>query len=487
MSIYQLKRKGAASTSNKESQPARVRALAVPRRPGEFVQDSAGDVAIIFGLMATTLFMLIGGAVDLGRWLNARDHTMSAIDSAILAGGRTLQTRTPNQSTAQAQAAAVAMAQRYYNQAVTSRIPVKAGSDTVSFSVVDNGTALLASGNAEISTPFMSFAGIKTLPLLNKTGSDAQKAILAQDGNVEVAVMMDTSGSMNETTNSGNTKMFDMRLAVKDLVDIVVADDQSKWSSRVALVPFSNEVRLPAAWKNAIVAANAPTTVANTSSNNNAQPFQLITKTTQVCVGERTGLQKYTDAAPGVGAYVANIYNSSGNCAQTAAEEVVPLSNNKTMLKARVDAMDYRGGTAGQIGTAWAYYMLSDKWSAMSGAWAPQAKLKKFAVLMTDGQFNYVYDSLGRGVGDTTGANGAKSPTQAVALCTAMKADGILVYTIGFAVGSNSIAVNTLTACASDDPQNSGRKLFTNAADGNAVRAAFRSIGLEISKLRLSL
>jgi len=50
--------------------------------------NRSGNVAILFGLIAVVLMLTIGAAVDIGRWLNARDQTLAAIDSAVLAGAR---------------------------------------------------------------------------------------------------------------------------------------------------------------------------------------------------------------------------------------------------------------------------------------------------------------------------------------------------------------------------------------------------------------
>ena len=57
-----------------------------------FWADRSGNVAIVFALTAIVLMLAIGAAVDVGRWLHARDQTVAAIDAAVLAGGRALQT-----------------------------------------------------------------------------------------------------------------------------------------------------------------------------------------------------------------------------------------------------------------------------------------------------------------------------------------------------------------------------------------------------------
>jgi Flp pilus assembly protein TadG len=470
MSTIQVKRIVSASAPNSEGPQGLVRGLRCRDRLADFAQDAAGDVAILFGLMATALFMLMGGAVDLGRWLNARDHTLMAIDAAVLAGGRTLQTNGGNQ------ADAIAMAKRYYDEAIKTRIPVQ--NDTVVFTVVDGGKSVLATGSAEIKTPFMGFGGIVKLPLFKADGTESQKATLANaQQNVEIAMMLDTSGSM-----SGD-KLGDMKDAAKDLVDIVVWADQSKYKSRIAIVPFSGDVRVPAAWKTAVTDPAWPATRTNPAGS--SKPAYKKT----VCVAERTGTNKSTDVVAGPGNYVMHTYTSDGDCSQDSADNtVVPMSSDKVMLKQKITNLDLGGGTAGHIGTAWAYYMLSPNWANIVGSTSAAVayntpKTLKVAILMTDGEYNYTFDSQGRPT-DKSGsnANGTSSAGQALAICTQMKGNNnnIQVYTVGFDLGGNTTAINTLKNCASDLSK------FYNAANAEQLKAAFRDIALKVSTLHLT-
>jgi Flp pilus assembly protein TadG len=471
--------RGKWNTSTSAPQPGEGRSglgrsERVRERIASFAQDTAGDVAILFGLMTMAMFMLIGAAVDIGRWLNARDQTIAAIDSAVLAAGRTLQTNSGNQTEA------IAMAQRYYAEAIKGRLALK--SDTVSFSVVDNGTAVQATGNAEIRTPFMGLAGIRDLPLLKNTGAEHSKSILAVGGNaelnIEISMMLDTSGSMGE-----GSKMTDMKDAAKDLVNIVVWADQSQYKSRVALVPFSGDVRIPGAWYGQVTDPTWPSSRTKTSGSKNYTYNRASN-----CVSERTGSNKHTDVAAGPGNYVMNVYTSNGNCSQYSSDnEVVPLTNNKDLLLSKIGSLDLGGGTAGHIGTAWAYYMLSPNWAPlMATDNKPVAystpKTQKIAILMTDGEYNYTYDNTGvptNSKGANGSANGNSSAGQAIATCNQMKQSGIEVYTVGFDLGDNQTAINTLKNCATDDSK------AYSAANGEELKAAFRAIALKISQLYL--
>ncbi|MFT3733327.1 MAG: pilus assembly protein [Hyphomicrobium sp.] len=439
-----------------------------------FKAETQGSITMTFGLTMLVLCAMVGLAVDYARFINARSQTIEATDAAVLAGARALQSNGGDQTAAQT------VAQTYYTQATKNRIQVVPGSDTINFIVTDNGTAMQTQGNVKVATPFMHLAFLgtdkgKTLPLLRADGSDYSKAVLAVGGNgetnLEVSMMLDITGSMS------GQKLTDMKSAASDLVNIVVWSDQSEYTSKIAIVPFAYDVRLP------------------------TSAFKLATgttKTTSPCVVERTGTQKYTDAAPKSGQYVM-VHSSASNkvtptCDLSSSEELLPLTSDKTALLAKISGLQTEGSTAGHVGTAWAWYMLSPSWSSLwSSSSTPAAygtdKLKKIAILMTDGEYNTSYTSYGYPVSELISgtkvtckgsANTDCSAAQAVAQCTAMKAKGIEVYTVGFQLGGSQLAINTLSSCATDADH------FYNSSTGDALKAAFRDIALKISSLYLS-
>jgi hypothetical protein len=104
---------------------------------------------------------------------------------------------------------------------------------------------------------------------------------------------------------------------------------------------------------------------------------------------------------------------------------------------------------------------------------------------MTDGEYNTQYDSNGVSANQNAtscpqAANGC-STDQARALCTAMKAKGIVIYTVGFDLGGNQTAIDTLTQCATDPA-----KFYNAANDGSQLQQAFTDIALKLSSLYLS-
>lgn len=448
-------------------------------RVRRFPGDTQGGVAVTFSLMLVALCLFVGAAVDLGRWLQARHQTLAAMDAAVLAGGRMLQLNDKDVEGARE------TAQRYYQENVKGRTPVV--EDTISFDAVDDNTAFAAKGNAYLETAFLSFAHIPKLPLLDTSAAKYSKAVLRAGGTsndaVEISMMLDVTGSMS------GSKIKDLKTAATDLVNIVISDSTNANPVRVAMVPFSDGVRLPSSANSK--ARGTPKSSVKLSYKSGKSTVSVTYYPTE-CVVERTGSNKYTDAAPGTGKYVMTLFNNdgsggkSGKCSLSKNDEVVPLTSDKALLKTRIANLDLAGMTAGQIGTAWAWYTLSPNWNTLWSASAAASGYgtgtRKIAILMTDGEYNTQYDSNGVSTslsGSGSAANG-DSATQARSVCTAMKAKGITVYTVGFALGKNSAAIATLNHCATDP------SMAYTPESGSELQQAFRDIALKISQLYLT-
>lgn len=222
-----------------------------------------------------------------------------------------------------------------------------------------------------------------------------------------------------------------------------------------------------------------------TNADGDRRMFEIST-----CVSERTGTNAYTDVAPSTSPlgrlYLANL----NTCPGTA---IVPMSTNRTSLKATIDGLVATGSTAGQIGAAWGWYMLSPNFaylwpSASQPAAYTQADVLKVLVYMTDGDFNTAYcnnvlsnDSQGSN-SDQINCNATNGdPTaQAQSICTAAKAKGIIIYTVGFQVSAGSPAETFIKGCATDADH------VYLPTSGTLLKDAFAAIGRDITKLRLS-
>jgi hypothetical protein len=340
-------------------------------------------------------------------------------------------------------------------------------------------------------------------------------------------MMLDVTGSMC----SPCTKIQAVQSAAKDLIDIVVWSDQSQYYSHVALAPFAEAVNVGTVL--APLVRGIPTvntsatpqtfTTAAVLNDVTQQPTKQWIKYSKAssgtntwvisdkCVTERTGAQAYTDAAPtGTSSYVGKGYFGTsmttscpiGNYTDTEVNSIQPLSTDTTMLKRRIDKLVSGGSTAGHLGTAWAWYLLSPNWntalrlafptSFAAGPYSDlttlnskgQPKLRKIAVLMTDGDYNINYCKGTEALNSyqtpeiKCNSENGLSQNQAGTLCTAIKNAKIEVYTIGFEVSSAAKAF--LTSCATDASH------YYDATTEVALQAAFRDIALKIATLRLT-
>lgn len=204
------------------------------------------------------------------------------------------------------------------------------------------------------------------------------------------------------------------------------------------------------------------------------------------CVTERA-TDTYTDAPPTTTLLGPSYHSStSGACDSGFNQSFTPLTSNRDTLFAQSDLMDDWNTTAGHLGTAWAWYLLAPSWGYLwpnaestPSAYGAENTLK-VAVLMTDGVYNVQFCN---GVVDSTidtCDSVDSSTTQARALCTAMKAQGIIIYTVGFNIANNSSPAITMEQCATDSSK------YFRPATGEELIEDFAEIGQNISALRLS-
>ena len=519
-------------------------------------RNKAGSVGMLFGLSVIPVTAFVGLAVDFGRVYAVKSQTQSALDAAALAAGRVAQVDkvdTLNKASAAASA--------YFDKAKPSGVVTS----TLQFSPDAGLTQFSVTATSWVRTPFLGVihawthkSGTEAAPTgckgnyfgcvgLTTTATAAlcpsTSCIGTSSGgsNIEVSLMLDVTGSMC----SPCSKIDAVKKAAKDLIDIVVWDDQSQYTSRVALAPFADAVNVGTT----LAPLVRGTVTANNSTGSGSSGPQLFTSTSVLndvtnqptkkwikfnsvngsnsggcttsgtdnctwqihtkCVTERIGTHAYDDTAPNpatantlVGkGYFSNSATSGCSVADYADPEVnliMPMTKDKTALKARIDKLSTGGSTAGHLGTAWAYYLLSPNWNSLfpaTSAAGPYSdltvynskgmpKLRKIAVLMTDGDYNINYckgteaQNSDQSPDIKCNSENGKSQPQASSLCSALKTAKIEVFAVGFQV--SAAAKTFLTSCATDASH------YYDATTDVALQAAFRDIALKIATLRLT-
>lgn len=216
---------------------------------------------------------------------------------------------------------------------------------------------------------------------------------------------------------------------------------------------------------------------------------------TSTCVWERGGTAKFTDAAPGPGRYlehqqawfVEDRNRSDGGYWQVGhpnrsgswyrgnecrASRPIALTNNRNTLNNHVNSLNAGGGTAGHLGVAWSWYLVSEFWDGVfTGSSAPmkysEPDSSKVVILMTDGEFN----------AEILPQQGS-SNTQARALCDRMKQSAVKVYAV--ALQAPRAGREVLRYCAS------GPEFYFEPNSAAELTDAYRKIATSISDLRIS-
>ncbi len=434
---------------------ARVLASSSLRR---LIIDREGSIGIIFAAMIIPVTATIGMAVDLGQAVKVKTELQTTLDAAALAAGREYQTTSDT-------GAAEAKAREHFAAALPHDVTAE-----ITRAVVDEENAAVEiAATASVDTSFLAMIGFDKLAI--SLNSSAGTGLSGSSKDLEVSLMLDITGSMCQPCS----KITDLKVAAKDLIQSLLPNADAADHARIAIVPFSETVRPGNDVLESII-GTPPAAKQIRGSDGRRRTYTLSS-----CVSERLGDDAFTDATPGTGSYAGPVYTTNGSCLPSST--VLPLTNDKSDLDARIDSLSASGYTAGQIGTAWAWYAISPNWADIwpmgSEPAAYSDNVMKVAVLMTDGEYNTDYR---QGVQTRTvgGApDNGSSDEQARQMCEAMKASGITVYTVGFQL-TDANAVETMSQCASGD------SYAFLAGDGSQLRQAFRDIAFRLSDLRLT-
>lgn len=423
-------------------------------------RDDSGSVALIFALSCVVLMLLTGLAVDTARYQNLASRMQQALDGASLAAARLLSD--PKMTNEDISERATA-----YFQAATQTFGVDPSAISPLNIMIDRtDSSIEVLGKVEVPALFGSFANLPALRVIN------QKSKVVFDMTaVELAMVLDITGSMN----TGN-KLNDLKVAAKDVVDTLFDGALNDTGVRIAIAPYSASVNageLAAAVSSAGAAAACPSKPKKGDPCLDAGGLAMDT-----CVIERTGANAATDAAP-LGANALPVMSSppAGNY-KCPPSTVLPLLDRteRDTLKNNIDAYLATGSTAGHIGTAWGWYLLSPSWaSVLPPESAPKAygdkHVQKNMIIMTDGEFNTSYT----GAADQT----ADSYAYFDNLCAGAKAAGITIYTVGFNLNVAE-ALSHLESCASSPAQ------FYDAKTGAQLKDAFKDIANKLGNLRVA-
>jgi Flp pilus assembly protein TadG len=426
-----------------------------------FLGDRRGNFAVIFALTITPIAIAAAASVDISRAYIVETRLKAALDAAALAVGTA--SGMTNQQVQQ-------IAQAYFDANYPEDVLGVPGTVIVS----DSQTTVDISVKAQLPTVIMGLVGIDSL----EVGATSQ--VKRHGKKLEIVLVLDNTGSMNQ-----GGRMTVLKQAAKDLIDTVAAAAVTPGDVRIAIVPFTTDVNVGVANKDANWLKwswELPTqTCTTTGSGKNktttcTQDVRTVSKNSwKGCVVDRDENFDVSIAPPVVGnsatLFPANDNNIFNN--QCSLRPIVPFSTNWTMLKNEIDAMVAGGATNTTIGFVWGWQMLTNG-AILSNAAAPDSKsLEKVMVYLTDGLNTYDRG----GIGTCNGSSACpRVDVRSELVCAGIRNAGITVYTVRLIAGNATLLRN----CATNP------SMYYSVSTASELTNVFKSIAQALSNLRLS-
>ena len=207
-----------------------------PRRAiRRFGASEEGSLLIFSLFLLVTMLIITGMAVDLMRTETQRSRLQATLDRAILAGASLQQTLD-----------AQSVVLDYFEKAgFGSAI----SASDVSIAQSPNGKAVAANARLDVNSFFLNMVGINSLAA--PAGGQAAESVT----DVEISLVVDTSGSMGGISSSGDTKINDLKAAAKEFVYLMQCDPDATLpfdgacvvdpdTISISLIPYNEQVLL---------------------------------------------------------------------------------------------------------------------------------------------------------------------------------------------------------------------------------------------------
>jgi Flp pilus assembly protein TadG len=208
-----------------------------------FKHDARGSVALLAGLSAIPMLLAAGVTVDMARASHEDTAFQAAVDAAALALAASDLSNLDGVTAAQLptrMSQLNTMAKKYIKANYT---PQFYNDKDIKVNVaVDSSGTVSVQGYHDFPTAIMRIVGINKVDL----AADAQvKKSAGLSENIEVYLVMDTTGSMSQ-----NNKLVDAKAAAKLLLTEVLGDKTSDPHLKFALIPFSASVNVGSQYLN---------------------------------------------------------------------------------------------------------------------------------------------------------------------------------------------------------------------------------------------
>lgn len=389
--------------------------------------DTKGNFATIF---AVSLFVLVAGvaaAVDLGAAASAKQRLQDTTDQISLYSARSLETDP---------AVLAQQAQDYVN----FNYPNTKDSITID-NISRVGDAVRVEASTKVDTRFANILGFGKLDVNVLSVSN-----YAERG-IDIALVLDTTGSMGQPSSGGGTKIETLRTAATNLISTL--DTGTTGRVRVSVVPFAQYV--------------------NVGTDNLDADWiddSLVNGAWGGCVGSRGGNGEEEadydgDEFPAI---------TGVSC----SNPITPLTADLDKPKAGISTLLASGWTYMPSGLAWGWRTLEGNAPFTQADTKEKFERDRYIVMMTDGANTRANSGTYH---DSASSNKADRATEK--LCDAIKGSDIQIYSIAYEIDKAKTR-RLLQGCASETD------MYFNAQNADDLSQAFAEIASNLSTLRLT-
>ena len=461
---------------------------------GEFGAAARGNVGMMTAVLSGVLLVGAGAALDFSSAAKRNSDLQAFADAAVLAAAKS---REDNLVKLQK------IAEKIVAEHNTDKWPL-----TVQVSYVGDDIAVEVL--ADYDTMIMGIIGQDQMPV-----NVVSRSPKVEPTPINIALVLDTTTSMEGTGIEG------LRAAASDLLDEL---DEFDSDVAVSIVPFAQYVNVGLGqrgqawldidedgetetkehcWDETTVVTQGECTGTGkmityddirdgrdfgkkTREEQHCTPtvreptgrrlceMRTTTKTWYGCMGSRQA--PYNVSASYGGRRLPGVMNVG------CGTEVTPLSQDLQSLKGEIDALTTNGNTYMPSGLMWGWRMLDESQPFTKPA-AIKAREKKGVlnalIFMTDGE-----NTLSQGGSEPHlhgGSDEEAANVQTLALCEAIRAEGVQIFTIGYRMGAKrKDSKDLLRACAGSKAN------FYNAENTHKLKKAFNDIAESLDYTRLS-
>lgn len=432
-----------------------------------YLNEVTGNVAMMFALLIMVVFLGAGIAFDSFGMTSEHRKSQQLADMAVLAAATSGKQELDE-----------------LQQIVDESVAYNAGTPN---NYVTNVTITAENAiQVEISKTYeMKFTG-------SFGHENAAITVLAEapprgDGKLNLALVLDVTGSME------GTKLAALKTAANELVDTFDMSSPTSDNVKMSVVPFARYVKIPMTLISEPWLEVEPTGVntwdhdLNGCGDNNDDGVvddpscvpnyeeRSATISWSGCMGSRKApwhMRDYYNTGQKLQGFA-----GGGNC----HSELLPLTSDISAVRNNIASLTAAHQTFIPSGLMWGWRTLTPD-APFTEANTPDVNERKNALLlMTDGNNTKSYGGENDSFNGVFhwGSDQADADAMTSEICTKIKEDSIVIYTVAFEV-TDAATLTLLQGCASDSNK------FFNAGNAIALESAFGTIGKELADVRLS-